>query len=30
MTALLASESSQWDDIVTIDQSILKAYGSCI
>jgi D-alanyl-D-alanine carboxypeptidase len=30
MTALLAIESNQLDDIVTIDESILKAYGSCI
>lgn len=30
MTALLAIESNQLDDMVTIDESILKAYGSCI
>lgn len=30
MTALLAIESNQLDDIVTIDESILKAYGSAI
>ena len=30
MTALLAIESNQLDDVVTIDDSILKAYGSNI
>lgn len=30
MTALLAIESNQLDDVLTIDESILKAYGSCI
>jgi|LSQX01.2.fsa_nt_gb D-alanyl-D-alanine carboxypeptidase len=30
MTALLAIESNQLDDIVTIDESILKSYGSNI
>ena len=30
MTAVLAIESNQLDDIVTIDESILKAYGSAI
>ncbi|MFA5407783.1 MAG: D-alanyl-D-alanine carboxypeptidase family protein [Bacilli bacterium] len=30
MTALLAIESNQLDDIVTIDDSILKSYGSSI
>ncbi|MDD2470084.1 MAG: D-alanyl-D-alanine carboxypeptidase [Bacilli bacterium] len=30
MTAILAIESNQLDDIVTIDDSILKAYGSCV
>lgn len=30
MTAVLAIESNQLDDVVTIDESILKAYGSNI
>jgi D-alanyl-D-alanine carboxypeptidase len=30
MTSVLAIESNQLDDVVTIDDSILKAYGSCI
>lgn len=30
MTAVIAIESNQLDDVVKIDESILKAYGSCI
>ncbi len=30
MTAVIAIESNQLDDVVTVDESILKAYGSCI